>query len=65
MLRYDLCYLDVGWRITGPGASWLSSWGFFDSDLSARVECFLERKKNMIHVRKNMIHMFFLKENKI
>ena len=23
MLRSDLCYLDVGWRITGPGASWL------------------------------------------
>ena len=21
MLRFDLCYLDVGWRITGPGAS--------------------------------------------
>jgi len=35
MLRYDLCYLDVGWRITGPGASW--RWGFLDSDLSARV----------------------------
>jgi len=55
--------LDVGWRITGPGASWL--WGCFDSDLSARAVCFLGRKKNMIHMRKNMIHMFFLKENKI
>jgi len=39
--------------------------GTVESYISARVVCFLETTKNMIYVRKNMMHVLFSNENEI